>query len=134
MILNKKGFSIVEVVIALAILFIVSTAVLSTFLVVDSLTSRYNKLFLGYSVESIVECYYNADTQADFLSDLDFCFGDDSIQTTESGYRLYYSKGNASTEDAYKYYVDFSWSADVLTISAKDNKGKDVIAERGYGK
>lgn len=133
--MNKKGFSIVEVVIALAILFIVSAAVLSTFLVVDSLTSRYNdRLFLGYSVESIVECYYNTDNQADFLEDIDFCFGDGSVQDTESGHRLYYSKGNAASESDYKYYVDFVWAANVLTISATDNKGNEVLAERGYSK
>ena len=135
MILNKKGFTLVEVLVALSVLTIISAMVMGTVLAVNSLTLKNNdKLLLGYAVENISEAFYNTEAEADFVEDMEFCFGDDCLTLSDGVYSMYYANGGVADSSNYRFTINFTYTANKLTISAKDRKNAAVLAEREFDK
>ena len=131
--MNKKGFSLAEVIVALAVLSIISATVLGVVMSVNKINLKYDdKLLLGYSVESIVQIYYNTADETEFLEDVEFCFGENSLAGEDHEYTLYYMNGQAATESNYRYTVSISYRADKIIISAVDKKNASAIAEREF--
>ena len=131
----KKGFTLVEVMVALAVLAIISAAVLGTFLVVNSITLKNNdKLLLGYSLETVTECYYNTADKDEFLTTLKFNFGDDGIIADGDNYKIYFTNGSATTFDDRLYVIDIVWASDSLTLSVVDKRNNVIFAEKEYSR
>ena len=102
---------------------------------VNRINLKYDdKLLLGYSVESILQIYYNTADEEEFLEDFEFTFGEDSISGENHVYSFYYLNGKAAAENNYRYAVKITYAAEELKISAVDNKNEPAIAERTFAK
>ena len=130
---NKKGFTIVETVVALAVLAIISVAVLGTAMVVNKLNVRATeRTAMGYAVESAVECFYNTNTAEAFLEETTFCMGLEAIEA-DGDYYYYFLAGKAvSAESDYSYVMKIRWTASAITLGVVSKNNKTLIEEATY--
>ena len=112
-----RGFTMAEVVIAFAVVSIVSIATLSLILTSVTATKNANyKLDAQNFTEDVIECYRVCNNEADFLSAVSFAIGVDvddssSIILPKSGYKM-----NISLADG------------TLNISVQTENGKEITS------
>ena len=128
---NKKGFSLVEAVIALSVIVAVSVTALTIML--SSITARENAVnkFRAQSfAESVWESFKSADTQSEFLSDVFFAEGvmltDGVTDENDATVYTYVSEKNKFEAEIRVSYPDDGDSE--LNIAVSDEDGDEIIS------
>ncbi len=112
---SRKGFTLTEVVICMAIILIISSAALITSMnyIQTSNTSNIRTLAVN-EVDNIVECFVASflHDDIDFEDALDFYAGTDGYASGSSGsYTIYYTEGFVVTDSS-----DATYSADITAL------------------
>ncbi len=127
----KKGYSIVEVVIALSIIVTVSITALS--IALSSVATKVNATNRSYAqsfAANVWECFKAADTQDEFLSFVSFSEGITLIdnQTDESGNTVYTYRSEEHKFTA-EIAVRYPENADPeLSVSVTGKDGDGIIS------
>lgn len=118
---KKKGFSLVEAIIALTIVVIVSFAALS--LVLSSATAKVNavnKSKAQYFAYDALECFKASKSISDFESNMLFAAGIE-IKLDENGQFIYLSEEN-------KFTAEITAIDNTFKIEVLDKNQKEIIS------
>lgn len=128
---NNRGYSLVEVVIALSVIVIVSVSALS--IVLSSVATRVNAINKSHAqsfADNVWESFKAADTQDEFLSLIAFSEGTTLTEgvTDESGKTTYtyYSQENKFTAEIAVSYQENARPE--LEVIVTDKDGDEIIS------
>lgn len=128
---KKRGYSLVEVVIALSVIVIVSVSALS--IVLSSVATKVNAINKSYAqsfADNVWESFKAADTQDEFLSLIAFSEGTTLTEgvTDESGKTTYtyYSQENKFTAEIAVSYQENARPE--LEVIVTDKDGDEIIS------
>ena len=121
---KKRGFSIMETVIALAVIVIVTVAALS--IVVSSVIAKANltnRLAAQGFAQDVWECFKASQTKAEFEDNLSFALDDNEgleYDTSRDIY-VYHSK-------QFRAKININDSFDELSVAVTDQNGEEIIS------
>ena len=123
----KKGFSLSEVTVAMALVVIISVIAFSTcnFSIYQSQKSMIQSFFIGQT-QNFVNCYYLGETGyangIKFLTDKDVIYGQDAT--------IYYAKDfSVSTDEQSEYYVNLKFVDEKFSVKCFANSNQRCIFE-----
>ncbi len=128
---NKKGFSLVEVIIALSAIVIVSIATLT--IVLSSVNARKKAADEAEALrfaENIYECYKAADgddVKDAFLKNVQFLLGDEYLKFVETDSGWEYSKESS-------FYAKIELDGEKMTVTVKDKKQEKTYVSLTFDK
>lgn len=123
---NKRGYSLVEVVIALTVIVIVSVSALS--IVLSSITTKQNAINKSYAqnfADNVWECFKAAGSEGEFIS-LVGLSKDDEVSLIDEPKYTYVSEKN-------KFTITITVTYPSLNVVVTDKDG-DVIISFDYTK
>ena len=129
---NRAGMSLTEVVVALAVIVIVSITSIS--IVLSAMPAKVEATEKSYAqnfANNLWECFKASDSQEDFIDCVKFAEGIDlslsPYTTLDDGaviYTIAYGRGNCTAQVT----VNFSSAGDTLDIQVRDQKGKEIVS------
>ena len=123
---KEKGLTLIETVIALAIIITVSVAVVSiTIYSTNALITTNVKAFFSNEVNNIASLYLSYD-DTDYIQAVNVTTGATISKTNDD--IIYYNSTYAFSDDTdYNYYISFNYDEDTLTLTAYQNSGDLII-------
>ena len=123
----KKGFSLAEVIVAMAIAVIVSLLCYSTcnFAIMQMSNSK-TKSFFASQTQNFVNCYYLGSTE--YADAINFLTG----QTVTYGVNatIYYAKDfSISNQENSEYYIDLNFESESFVVKCVSNSSQKIIFE-----
>ena len=123
----KKGFSLAEVIVAMAIAVIVSLLCYSTcnFAVMQVSNNRTKSFFVSQT-QNFVNCYYLGATEfanaVNFLTGQTVTYGEDAT--------IYYAKDfSISNQQNSEYHIDLDFESESFVVKCVSNSSQKVIFE-----
>lgn len=121
---NKKGFSLMEAVIALSVVVVVSICAMS--IVLSSVSAKQtaiDKQKAQYFSDNAWECFKASDSETDFVSNMNFA---ESVTLEFTNNECVYT----STEHNFtaNIKIDYTASRPTFSISVTDKDGKEIVA------
>lgn len=139
---NKRGITIAECVIAMAVILVVSIAATSTIRLSTRNTAQDLKTTEArVAVSNALEIFKISITPTDFknrfefyFSESDFAFQDNSTAKTDVVYNYTKTDGNITTEITYTYTYKCDTTANISYFTGTVKVGDRVISEVKYEK
>ena len=123
--MSKRGVTVVEIVVAMAIAVIVSVFAYSTcsFAIAQSQRIKTKNFFISQS-QNFVNCYFlGSEKYSDgikFLTDCDVNYGEDATIYYSNDYKI-------TTQDKSQYYINLIFDVDSFSVECHSNSSSNLI-------
>jgi len=123
---KEKGLTLVETVIALGIIIIVSTSVVSIMIFsTNSLSKNRITNFFSHETNSFAT-FYLSYNDSDYYKAVKAMTNTDIDGTNNE--KVYYAADYSYSDDSdYSYYVNFAYDGDTLTLTSYDKNDENVF-------